>query len=178
VREPDFADPNLVQKLIDPDLSGERLWDESELRDVVAHQLSGPLVSDVRLLGTVRALEAAQLCQAARPAIVSYADLFAHASPPLRVLDLVRQFAQAQLVAPGPQLLTRVARLLYFTSIAVARVRCGSRIADLGRHDLMAGLTWLLDEPWVSGPTRDVLKQALLSAHAERVEGRGGHGVP
>jgi hypothetical protein len=161
VCEPEFADPELVRKLIDPELSGERLWDDSELRDVLAHQLAGPLVMDMRFLGNVQALEAAQLCQAAVPAIVSYAQLFAHPSPPQRVLDLVRQFAQSQLLAAEPQLPRRVVRLLYFTVIAVARVRHGREVSDLGQRDLIAGLTRLLGEPWVEGATREMLKEAL-----------------
>src|SRR5688572_16329557 len=167
MREPEFEDADLVGKLIDSQFSGERLWSEAELCEVVAHQLAAPVVADIKLIGNVQALEAAQLCLAAVPPIASYAALFAHRAPPQRLLALVAEYAQAQIAAPEPLLPARVARRLYFTAAAVARVRCRSTIGDAGQT-LVAGFAWLLAEPWIDEPTRAVLEDAIRLMHSDR----------
>jgi hypothetical protein len=160
VQEPEFENAELVQRLIDPDVSAERLWDEDELREVLDHQLGGSLVADLQFVGNIEALEAAQLCGFADPAIHNYRGLFEHPAPPEKLLRLSKRFAQAQLVAPEPQLPRRVAQLLYFTSIAVARLRCGTSISELPQRDQLAGIDWVLTQPWVDRETRALLQQA------------------
>jgi hypothetical protein len=171
--EPEFEDAEMLERLVDPQLTAERLWDERELGEVLEHQMAAPVVADLQTLDNVVALQAAQLCSAARPVILSYRDLFEHPAPPERVLRFVSRFAREQLGAAEPQLPARIARLLYFASAAAARVRLRCAISPLSCEELQAGLQRLAAEPCLDERTRGLLQKLVIDLSCGRSVGSG-----
>jgi hypothetical protein len=53
-----------------------------------------------------------------------------------------------------------VATLLYFASIVVAQMRCGTRITALDDNAIGAAIQWALAQSWVDGPTRSLFEEA------------------
>jgi len=158
--EPDFPDSRRLLRLAEPGAAVERIWSKHELGEILAHQLAAPICVDLQQLDNLRALQAAQLADAANPPIRSFADLFAHENPPLELLRLVKAFAQAQLHAPEPLLPKPIALTLYDGAILAALVRCGERITDLPDRNLAEGTAWLVGEPWMDRTLGRFLRDA------------------
>jgi hypothetical protein len=96
----------------------------------------------------------------------SFSDLFHHPAPPLELLELVKDFAKANLDHPESGLPDEIASALYYTSIASALVKLDKRITRLPDADLRRGLTWAREQGWLDGATRD-----LLGAAQEKISG-------
>src|SRR5215469_13647118 len=114
--------------------SGEEhspLWRPDELAAMFRHQMSAPVLMDLgsfdpRTANQLKALTAAQGLL-----LSSFADLFNHANPPIQLLQLVKDFAKANLDHPESGLPREIATALYYASIAAALVRLGKRISQL-----------------------------------------------
>src|SRR5579862_4558949 len=83
--------------------SGEErgpLWQPEELAAMFRHQMSAPVLMDLgsfdpRTANQLKALTAAQGLL-----LSSFADLFNHANPPIQLLQMVKDFAKANLDHP------------------------------------------------------------------------------
>jgi hypothetical protein len=137
------------------------LWRADELAAIFRHQLSVPVLMD---LGSFDARTAAQLktLSAAQGLLLSsFADLFSHAQPPAQLLELVKDFAKANIDHPESGLPREIATALYYTSIATALVRLDQRISQLPDADLLRGLQWTMEQPWLDEKTKGLLAAAL-----------------
>jgi hypothetical protein len=163
--QPAFDDTAALQRLLDVELSADLLWEDHELADVLQHQLDAPLAADLQLLGSVPALRAAQLCEAAQPQIHSLRDLFRHPAPPAELLGIVGQFAHAELTASAEPVLNRdVARLIFYSAIGLAREKCRCDLALANpSEDVADALNSLARANWVDADTAQVLRQCAAS---------------
>jgi len=137
-----------------------RLWQPEELAAIFRHQLAAPMLVD---LGTLEATTAARLrtlTEAQGLLLKSFGDLFHHPAPALELLELVKQFAKANIEHPESGLPGEIASALYYISIAAALVRLNQRITQLPDAELARGLQWTLDQPWLDAATRELLASA------------------
>jgi hypothetical protein len=123
--------------MLDLDTSIGGPWDAQELGAVLRHQLAAPLPP------------------VAGPAPVDTFDqLLRHPSPPLTLLESVKDFAKAARQNPAAGLPEEVAAVIYFAAIVVANRRCGVRISRLSDEELRSGVEWVLAQPWIAADIR------------------------
>lgn len=138
-----------------------RLWRADELAAIFKHQMSAPIVVDLGAFDPQTASRLRTLSEAQGLLLKSFADLFHHPAPVIELLELVKDFAKANLDHPESGLPAEIAATLYYTSIAAAFVRLDARISQLSDADLARGLRWTLEQAWLDEPTKKLVSQAL-----------------
>ncbi len=137
------------------------LWRPDELAAIFRHQMSAPMLVDLGGFDRRTATRLRTLSEAQGLLLKSFADLFHHQSPPVELLELVKDFAKANLDHPGSGLPGEIAAALYYTSIAAALVRLDARISQLPDADLQRGLRWAMEQGWLDERTKELLAEAL-----------------
>jgi hypothetical protein len=162
------TDPRLLARMLDLDALNGRGWQPEELSAILRHQLAGPMEFELNNSSTVRRQGRRAV---RRLRIRSFADLLHHPRPPLKLLQLTKEFAKASRNHPDSPLPDEVASLLYFASIVVARLRWGRRISDLDDVALGHGLRWGAEQAWVDDATRRLFREGLafLSCREEEL---------
>jgi hypothetical protein len=164
--------PCHLAKLIQADPETVRGWDRDELADVLRHQLAVPLTVDLKLdpATEAEALESSSIdaFPAGSAKLTSFGDVLRHPSPPLSLLQLIKDFAKAKGVPGDSPLPREVATVLYYTAIILARVRHGSSITSLPDAGLLAALRWALLQHWLDPQVRELFNTgaALLKKSA------------
>jgi len=140
---------------------GDPHWIREDLQAILRHQLQAPLAVD---LGGMRGRDAQHIetmASARGLTLRSFGDLLAHEHPPVDLLILTKEFAKRNLVSPESHIPREVARVLYYASIAVARLRCGTSISRLPDADLSSGISWCRERAWIDPDLDGVLAEAL-----------------
>jgi hypothetical protein len=152
--------PGGGRRLIDALLSGpDDLWPQEDWPAIWRHQLSTEIADDLAELGTSIAVAARQQLD---PGLITYGLLLGHPNPPLQVLVWIKDCAKRQM--QNDALLPKsIAALIYYLSIAVARVRLGVAISNADDGHLRDGLRWAGRQEWIDEPTRRLIAY-LLSA--------------
>jgi hypothetical protein len=138
-----------------------RLWRPEELAAIFRHQMSAPMAVDLGTLDTRTAACLRTVSEAQGLLLKSFGDLFQHPAPVLELLEMVKEFAKANVDHPESGLPGEIATALYYTSIAAALVRLDKRISNLSDADLQAGLRGTMAQNWLDEPTRALLAQAV-----------------
>lgn len=138
---------------LDGDLS---TWTDDELASVLSHQLAAPLASSLDRLDPQIVRHVAEA-----GGIESFGDLLTSPAPPLQLLLLTKRFAKARRHASDSGVPAEISKLLYYASIAAARLRTGQSISELADPQLGQGLRWALVQPWVQEPIRPMLERTL-----------------
>jgi hypothetical protein len=142
------------------------LWRPDELAALFRHQMSAPVLMDLgsfdpRAAGRLKTLSAAQGLL-----LSSFADLFNHPSPPIQLLQMVKDFAKANMEHSAGGLPAEIAAALYYASIAAALVHLDARISQLADAPLRSGLLWTQEQSWLDEKTK-----ALLAAAVKKLSG-------
>jgi hypothetical protein len=137
------------------------LWRPEEMAAVFRHQLAAPLVVDLGGLAPPAERRLAALAAAQSAPAQSFADLLRHQSPPLALLELVKDFAKSNAEHPENGLPKEIAAVLYYACIAAALLRLKARISKLSDADLSRGLRWAAGQPWLDEETKQLLVRAL-----------------
>ncbi|MGB7746423.1 MAG: hypothetical protein WBN75_03970 [Verrucomicrobiia bacterium] len=138
-----------------------RLWRPDELAAIFRHQMSAPMLVDLGTFDSRTATRLKTLSEAQGLLLKSFADLFHHPAPPIELLEMVKDFAKANMDHPGSGLPGEIATTLYYTSIAAALVRLNARISQLPDADLQHGLRWTMEQAWLDEKTKELLAKAL-----------------
>lgn len=165
-----------AQKLASLLASGEehaKLWRADELAAIFRHQMAAPVLVDLGTFDPRTATRIRIQSEAQGLLLKSFADLFHHPAPPLELLELIKDFAKANLDHPESGLPDEIATTLYYTSIATALVRLDRRISQLPDADLQRGLRWAMDQAWLDAPTKDLLGQASEKIAGKPISGAG-----
>ena len=157
----DFAKPKSLAAFLAAGSEPTRLWRPEELGAIFRHQMSAPILVDLGGYHPCAATRLKTLSDSQNLLLKSFADLFHHPAPPLELLQLTKDFAKANLDHPESTLPNEVAAALYYISIAAALVRLDTRISRLPDADLLRGLRWTIDQPWLDDQTRLLLHQAV-----------------
>ena len=146
------SDARSLSHMMDPDpAGGVEPWSREELGEIFEHQLAAPLQCDL-----VDVSEPLQTADAA--AICTFGELLHHGQPPVGLLEQVKRFAKACRNHPNSPLPDEIATVLYFLSIAAARVKCDRRITQMDDRSLCYSLDWALKQPWLDASSRRVLQ--------------------
>jgi hypothetical protein len=137
-----------------------RLWRPEELAAIFRHQMSAPMLVDLGSFDAATAARLKALSDAQSLLLKSFADLFHHPAPPLELLQLVKNFAKANIDHPESGLPGEVASALYYASIASALVHLDTRISQLPDADLRRGFRWLEEQAWLDEKTKTLLAEA------------------
>lgn len=162
--------PRSLAALLDVGGRDPNFWMPGELKDVLRHQLRAPLLFDLKTVdregGAVDGWKSgsspagragrSDRVSTADPPPASFGDLLHHPRPPLELLRLTKEFAKASDSRSDNPLPPEVATVLYYAAILVALVRHGRRITALSDSQLLDGLDWVLQQPWLDGRTRDL----------------------
>jgi hypothetical protein len=146
-------------KLMDVDGGDRELWTPGELGAILEHQLSASVEFDLGALGHELRGRILAMATAASPPIETFRDLFTHPHPPLELLELTKQFAKWCRKHPEKPLPEDVVTVLYFLSIIVALVKCGSPISKLDNQALQHGLKWAMAQSWLDRDTQRLFHQ-------------------
>ena len=146
-----------------------KLWRPDELAAIFRHQMSAPMLVDLGAFDVRTADRVKTLSDAQGLLLKSFADLFHHPAPVVELLELVKEFAKANLDHPDSGLPGEIAATLYYTSIAAALVRLDTRISQLSDVDLQRGLRRTMEQTWLDEKSKALLAQAL-----DKVTGRKG----
>lgn len=137
-----------------------RLWTAEELSAIFEHQMRAPVSVDLGAMEPHLAAKLRMLADATGLLLKSFADLFQHPQPPIELLKLVKDFAKLNRDRTESLLPNEVATALYYLSIAAGLVRLGHRITALPNTELRRGFAWMLAQPWISGPQRELVEEA------------------
>lgn len=148
-----------------------RLWRPDELAAIFRHQMSAPMLVDLGSFDAATATRLRTLSDAQGLLLKSFADLFHHPAPPRELLQLVKNFAKANIDHPDSGLPGEVSSALYYASIAAALVHLDARISQLADADLLRGFRWLEEQPWLDEKTKGLLAEAKKKLS-------GGEGAP
>lgn len=138
-----------------------RLWRPDELAAIFKHQISAPMLVDLGGFDPRAARQLKTLSEAQGLLLKSFSDLIHHPSPPVELLELVKNFAKANVDQSAGSLPTEVASALYYLTIASALVHLDARISKLSDAELARGLAWTRALGWVDEPTNQLLAQAI-----------------
>lgn len=145
------------------------LWGASELAALFRHQMSAPMLMDLGSFDARTAEQLKTLAAAQGLLLSSFADLFNHPAPPLQLLQMVKDFAKANMDHPESGLPREIATALYYISIAAALVRLDARISQLPDAELHRGLRKTQEQKWLDAQTK-----ALLAGALKKLSGEGG----
>src|SRR6202789_869498 len=123
--------------------SGEertKLWRVDELAAIFRHQMSAPILVDLGTFDPLTATRIRMQSEAQGLLLKSFADLFHHPSPPIELLNMIKDFAKSNRDHPASGLPQEIASTLYYASIAAALVRLNQRITQLPDADLRRGM--------------------------------------
>lgn len=138
-----------------------KLWRPDDLAAMFRHQMAAPILVDLGSFNLGAAARLQSLCDAQGLLLKSFSDLFQHPAPPVELLELVKNFAKANVDHPESGLPDEIASTLYYTSIASALVRLNLRITQLSDADLQRGLRWTEAQAWLDDKTRGLIREAL-----------------
>lgn len=147
-------------------------WSNRDLAGIIAHQLRSPLIFDP--LAVAEGMEAIPSTETS-VAMKSFGDLLSHPQPPVRLLELLKNYAKScRNDADAPALPLKVATVLYYASIMLARVRCHQRITRMSDLEILEGVDWAIGLPWLPSALRatfDECRSALaMEAALEKPE--------
>jgi len=127
------------------------------------HQFATPLGFDLRSLALKPAeneVRETGLSQAAASGIESFEDLLFHQQPPLELLRLAKDFFKKRTREhPKGSAEWQVAYVFYLLTIAAAGAE-SAKISALTPQDLLKGIGWAVEQPWVDDKTKHLLSAA------------------
>ena len=136
---------------------GEELpeaWKARDWPDMLRHIRTAPLEVELKARigdGNLGASDDIKTC----------GDLFEHPHPPLKLLQLAKDFFKEKAGAgANRQPEQEVAYLLYLLTIVTARVRLGVSISSLPDVELMPGVDWALNQSWLEESARTLCLRA------------------
>ena len=136
-------------------------WRAEDLADILRHQLSTPVVLDLRELASATD-ETLHLVDRPQGVMLgTFDDLLHEPRTPPDLLRLAKDFAKSADARLDDPLPPEIATALYYAVIAAALVHHGQRITDLGGQPLHRGMGWVLARPWVDERTKSLLQKAL-----------------
>ena len=155
-RDLNYPAPSTVRRLMEFDGQRGAGWCAADLAAILRHQFDAPLAGDLAQLDEAAASFVAARCSDVAAPVRTFGDLLHHPSPPIKLLELTKRFAQAMLSADRA-VPKEVATVLYFASIVAARTRCRRRITSMSDRDLRDRLRRLVGQPWLDARTRLLL---------------------
>ena len=135
-------------------------WRSDELAEILRHQLEAPLLFDLSGVAGDGAGAASLARHVEEGQAWSFGALFLHPNPPLTMLRLTKRFAKTSDRRAANPLPPEVATVLYYAAILAALLRHNQRISGVNDKTLREGTEWVLGQAWVTGPLRELFREA------------------
>jgi hypothetical protein len=158
-----FSRPEGLARILSLDDEAVELWSPEEMKAMWLHQMATSLEIE---LGTITPEQASGSQQASFEG-KTFRDLLAHPEPPLRLLEMIKEFSKRTLKESDDKQWKEIASGLYYASYAAALTRCGKSLGSLKDHHLVAGFGWALDRSWLDEQTRALIAQAVKQVAAK-----------
>lgn len=129
-------------------------WEDQELGQIMAHQL------------TVSLIDAFPGVLSAEARNASFGQIFESQAPSVALLQQIKMYAKwcrNAVLAPLPP---AVATALYYAAIATALVRCRVRITQLPSSELCDGFHWLMAREWVPARLKLLAVEGMMQLEA------------
>jgi hypothetical protein len=159
------SEPRRLASMLGEHWDVEENWGLDEMQAILRHQLAAPINSELTV-GSAAAIAGWTRSGGRFP--MTFAELLQCEDPPVCLLKLVKDYAKGRLADRGRLFPREIASALYFASVVVARTRCGESISRLSDSEIMKGVGWLLEQPWLDARTR------RLMLEGRRALGEGG----
>ena len=143
-------------------------WTAADLADLLRHQLSTPLLPELKRCVRTGSESAHRLVEALGGEGTSFGTVLSHPNPPVELLRLIKDFGKAADKDPERPLPPQVATVLYYGAIVSALVRHKAKISGLDQGELLEGVEWALGQPWVQPPMRTLFEEARAALGADR----------
>ena len=156
-----FVEPSqLLSDLIAFDDEGRALWPAEQLRSVLAEPLAC-LAECCPVPSTYDVAAMESLATSASPPISTFAHVLQHSNPPINLLWMIKDLAKTSSQDRRSTIPPDISLLLYYGAIAAALVRCHQRISRLSDEELRQGFNWVVRQPWIDGPVRNLFLDSL-----------------
>ena len=155
----DGTDARLLASVPGSD-TAERTWSPDDLAAVWRDQLSAPAWLDLGNVDPAFASKLRTLCSSRGLLLKCFGDLLRHPHPPVELLAMVKDLAKQSRRDPRSPLPREVATALYYSCIAVALTKCGTKITRMDNETLAHGLSWVLSRDWVDDDIISIAKMA------------------
>jgi hypothetical protein len=145
----DESNPSLLARLLGLDGEPSSVWESEELQGLLNHLLTMPLGE---------ALPGIQFSSVSGPP-PTLSGLFTDPSPPLALLQSVKEWSRRLTRSIDPPLPTDVVSLFYFASIVTGHLRHDQWISKLDPAMIDQGIAMLVVQPWVGEPFQSLFRE-------------------
>ena len=135
-------------------------WSESDISDIFHHQMKVPLSVELSNLDPECSARLRAYADDRSLVIKSLSDLLTHPTPPVELLQMIKDFAKANRTQTEEGLPGPVASSIYYLAIASAWVALGRRITTMADEGVVKGLRWTAKRPWIGPAYLGILEQA------------------
>lgn len=147
-------------------------WPATDLVAIWRHQLSAPLLLDLEdsspdATRTINAIRANPTRSLER-----FEQLLADPNPPPELLQMIKEFAKQKRSHADAAFPEEVATVLYYSSIALALMRCDVRITGMNDWILVEGFQWCVGQTWLDDQTLTLLRDALSRLKEQLISSR------
>ena len=161
------TDPASLARLFD-ETNPAMPWQNEELKQVFRHQLTAPVEFDMAGFEPEWGERLRMLAASEGLLLQSFHDLFSHPHPPAAMLEMVKDYAKRSAASPRRRIPKDIARALYYLAIVAARLRCRQRISSLEDEQLICGIQWLTEQPWLDKDSKSLLTEGLAVLHGRQ----------
>jgi hypothetical protein len=149
---------HLLSELLDVRAPGAHAWPEADLRAMLDHLLAAPLTLALGMRpGRVEPL----LRRENLASDFTLGALYEHPSPPASLLKVVKDAAKSGANDPWHSLPADLLLVVYYSVVALARVRGVGGVSAIKPEALERGLRWGAGLGWVNARLRALLEEAL-----------------
>jgi DNA-directed RNA polymerase specialized sigma24 family protein len=166
----DESNPSLLARLFGVDDGREAIWESFDLKNLLARLLATPLAEALPGIDRRAIAAAARSVPGATPGSLTLSEVFADPMPSVELLREIKEWARRSTRAQDSPLPADLASLLYFASIAAARLRRGQWISKLDPSLVHKGLEMLLARDWVGEPFRTLFRQTAPICESNAAE--------
>ena len=149
-----------LARILQMDQDGSDLWGAEEMQAIWKHQLSAPIELD---LSTVESGRSSEFRAAPDTTIFlkkTFGELLEHPRPPVRLLNVIEEFAKHAAKESEDSQLRQVTTALYYASCAARLTRCEKQKESQDPDELRDGFDWALSRLWLDEQTKHLLHHA------------------
>lgn len=160
------ANRDALSQLLETD--ADSVWNATDLHAILCHQLDADVEFDLTHFGGVAKETLTSVrASSADNRSCTFGQMLTSGEPPLEVLDMIRRFAKRARTQESAGIPKEIATVLYYAAIAAARLRHGASLSKLDDEALRGGLTWGLEQAWLTEPLRDLFTEALQAQRSQ-----------
>ncbi|MBI1371340.1 MAG: hypothetical protein GC159_01070 [Phycisphaera sp.] len=141
--------PNELEKIAEVQMDAQDLWRDDDLKTILDEQLKMPLADMERILPN-SGKKAERYAESTLPPLDTIGSALLHQQTPVELLKVIKSYAKVADRDPSEPIPQKVARVLYYASIASALVNQGALISSLATDRLTESLGARRRSAWIT----------------------------